>query len=75
MPRCRTSRGEGPEPPGVGVEDAVPEAMERLYFLAKVEKGLQEADGGKLVSHGEVRNRFSLVGPPDRIMKTPKKID
>jgi predicted transcriptional regulator len=36
------------------------DAMERLYFLAKIERGLADADAGRTVSHEEVRNRFSL---------------
>jgi predicted transcriptional regulator len=36
------------------------DAMERLYFLAKIERGLADADAGRTVSHEDVRNRFSL---------------
>jgi len=36
----------------------VEDAMERLYFLAKVEKGLQEAEAGKTVSHEEAKRRI-----------------
>jgi predicted transcriptional regulator len=36
----------------------VEDAMERLYFLAKVEKGLQEAEAGKTVSHKEAKRRI-----------------
>jgi predicted transcriptional regulator len=40
-------------------EDAtVEDAMERLYFLAKVEKGLEEAEAGKTVSHEEAKRRI-----------------
>jgi predicted transcriptional regulator len=40
-------------------EDAtVEDAMERLYFLAKVERGLDDARAGRTVSHQEVRSRF-----------------
>lgn len=39
---------------------SVEEAMERLYFLSKIERGVQEADAGKTVSHGEVRKRLGL---------------
>lgn len=34
-------------PPEATVEDA----MERLYFLGKVERGLKQADAGEVVSH------------------------
>ncbi len=36
----------------------VEDAMERLYFLAKVEKGLDEAKAGKTVSHEEAKRRI-----------------
>lgn len=40
-------------------EDAtVEEAMERLYFLAKVERGMRESEEGDVVDHAEVRDRF-----------------
>lgn len=40
-------------------EDAtVEDAMERLYFLAKVEEGIRQADAGETVSHEEVKRRF-----------------
>ncbi len=41
-------------PPDATVEDA----MERLYFLAKIERGLSDADKGQVVPHEEVRARF-----------------
>jgi hypothetical protein len=34
------------------------EVMERLYFLSKVERGLQQADSGQLLSHEEAKRRF-----------------
>jgi predicted transcriptional regulator len=34
------------------------DAMERLYFLAKVERGLAAADHGDVVSHEEARRRL-----------------
>ena len=41
-------------------EDAtVEDAMERLYFLAKVEEGLRQAEAGETVSHDEARRRIS----------------
>ncbi len=45
-------------------EDATFEdAMERLYFLAKVEKGLAPADAGELIPHDEVEARFASDAP------------
>ena len=39
-------------------EDAtVEDAMERLYFLAKVERGLADAEAGRSV-HEKIRRRF-----------------
>ncbi len=39
-------------------EDAsVEDAMERLYFLAKVARGVDAADLGDVVSHEEARRR------------------
>jgi len=33
--------------------------MERLVFLSKVEKGLQQADAGQTVPYSEVKERMS----------------
>jgi len=38
----------------------VEDAMEKLYFLAKIEKGLEDANSGRTISHEEVRKRFAL---------------
>lgn len=35
----------------------VEDAMERLYFLAKVEEGERQADAGQTVSHEEAKRR------------------
>ncbi len=34
------------------------EAIEKLCFLAKVERGLQQANAGKTLSHDEVKERL-----------------
>ena len=34
--------------------------MERLYFLAKVERGLEQSEG-ETISHEEIKARFSTV--------------
>ena len=40
-------------------EDAtIEDAIERLYFLAKVEKGLRESEAGLGISHQEVKKRM-----------------
>jgi predicted transcriptional regulator len=36
----------------------VEDAMERLYFLAKIERGLEQAESGETVSHAEIKARF-----------------
>ncbi len=40
-------------------EDAtVEDAMERLYFLAKIERGLEQSESNKSISHDEIKARF-----------------
>lgn len=36
----------------------VEEIMEKLYLLAKVERGLRQIDAGQGVSHEEAKRRF-----------------
>jgi predicted transcriptional regulator len=36
----------------------VEDAMERLYFLAKIEAGLRQAEAGETMSHEEARRRI-----------------
>ena len=38
----------------------IEDAMERLYFLAKVYRGLADTEAGRFVSHDEVKARFGL---------------
>ena len=35
----------------------VEDAMERLYFLAKIERGLEQSDG-ETIAHEEIKARF-----------------
>jgi predicted transcriptional regulator len=37
---------------------SVEDAMERLYFLAKIEEGERQADAGQTVSHEEAKRRL-----------------
>ena len=37
----------------------IEDAMERFLFLAKVERGLKQADAGETISHTEVRERMA----------------
>ena len=40
-------------------EDAtIEDVMERLYFLAKLARGLEAADRGEVISHGDVEREF-----------------
>jgi predicted transcriptional regulator len=41
-------------------EVTVEEAMERLYVLAKIERGITQADAGQTLSHEEVRARLGI---------------
>jgi predicted transcriptional regulator len=41
-------------PPDATFEDA----MERLYFLCKIEKGIRQADAGRTVSHAQAKKRM-----------------
>ena len=36
----------------------IEEAMERLYVLAKIEKGIKEADEGQCISHEEAKEKM-----------------
>jgi predicted transcriptional regulator len=36
------------------------EAIERLYFLAKVERGLEQLDKGESIDHEEMKRRVGL---------------
>lgn len=38
---------------------SIEDAMERLFFLAKVERGLQQADAGQTISHNTVKERMA----------------
>ncbi len=39
-------------------EASIEDAIERLYFLAKVEKGLAQADAGETISHPDAKDRL-----------------
>lgn len=36
------------------------QAIERLFFIAKIEAGLQQSREGKVISHDAVKKRFLL---------------
>jgi len=37
----------------------IEDAMERLYFLAKIERGLAQSRSGQTLSHNEVKKIFT----------------
>jgi hypothetical protein len=37
---------------------SVEETMERFLFVAKIQKGIQQAEAGKTISHARVRGRM-----------------
>ena len=37
----------------------VEDAIERLYFLLKVERGLAQADAGETIPHAQVKERLT----------------
>ena len=41
-------------PDGAAIDDAI----ERLWFIAKIEEGLRQSDAGELLSHDEVKKQF-----------------
>lgn len=43
---------------GLPDDATVEDAMERLYFLAKIEEGVRQADAGETVSQEEARRRM-----------------
>ena len=36
----------------------IEDAMERLYVLAKIERGIQQADAGQTISHEQAQERM-----------------
>ncbi len=43
-------------PPDATIEDL----MERLYFLAKVERGVADAEAGRVIPDEDLRARFAI---------------
>ncbi len=39
-------------------EASIEDAIERLYFLAKVEKGIAQADAGQTIPHADAKDRL-----------------
>jgi len=40
-------------------DSSIEDVMERLLFMAKVERGIQQADAGKTITHGQVREQMA----------------
>ena len=38
---------------------SIEDAMERLFFLSKIEKGIQQADAGQTILHAQVREKMA----------------
>ena len=38
---------------------SVEEVMEKLYLFSKIEKGLQQAENGNIISHEEVKKKLN----------------
>lgn len=43
---------------GLPSDATIEDAMERLYFLAKIQRGLDQADAGDTISHEEAKERL-----------------
>lgn len=37
----------------------IEDAMERLLFLAKIERGIQQADAGQTIAHTQVKEKMA----------------
>lgn len=44
---------------GMPVDSTVDDVMESLYFKKEVERGLNDIEEGRTLSHGEVKNRMA----------------
>jgi len=44
---------------GLADDASIEDVMERLLFLSKVERGLEQADSGRTIPHSQVKERMS----------------
>ena len=58
MPRMTDKQAAVKALEGLPDDASVEDAIERLRFVAKVNKGLRELDAGKTVPHDEVKRRL-----------------
>ena len=40
-------------------DSSIEDVMERLLFMAKVERGIQQADAGRTIPHAQVREKMA----------------
>jgi predicted transcriptional regulator len=38
---------------------SIEDAMQRLFFLAKIDRGLQQADAGQTIPHAQVKEKMA----------------
>jgi predicted transcriptional regulator len=43
---------------GLPADATIEDAIERLYFLAKIQRGLEQADSGETLTHQEAKERL-----------------
>jgi predicted transcriptional regulator len=60
MPRSSTKQLVRDVAEKLPADATVEDAMERLYLLAKIERGIAQADAGETLSHEEVQTRLGL---------------
>lgn len=59
MVAATTARGTAlAEVQALPADATIEDIMERMYFLAKIERGIAEADAGKAVPHEEAKPRL-----------------
>ena len=44
---------------GLPDDASIEDAMERLLYIAKIERGIQQADAGQTIPHERVRDRMA----------------
>lgn len=44
---------------GLPADATIEDAMERLLLLAKIDRGIREADSGQTISHADVKQRMA----------------
>ncbi len=52
---------------GLPDDASIEDAMERLLLLAKIERGIHQADSGQTITHDEVKQRMAKWLDPSRL--------